>query len=277
MTASLTGRVVAVTGAARGIGRSIAEALVERGARVAISDIDEQALADTAAQLLTHHHARLDVTDADAFRAFLSTVESELGPLDALVNNAGIMPTGRLLDEADATTRRVVEINTLGCMFGTKAALALMVPRGRGHIVNVSSTMGEAAVPGLASYNASKAAAIMFSDAARLEHRATGVRFSVILPGAVNTELATGIKGPRGIKPIEPGAVADAVVAVLAGGESKPRVYLPAAFGVLLQARRLLPMAVAEAINRALGAETAVLRDSDLASRAAYQERALRH
>ena len=273
MSSSLRGRVVAITGAARGIGLTIAKALQTGGAKVAIGDLDERELERAAAELGGVCHARMDVTDPDSFRAFLTQAEAEAGPLDALVNNAGIMPTGPLLEEDDAITRRVIEINTLGFIFGTKLALELMVPRGRGHVVNIASTMGEAAVPGLATYNASKAAVLLFSDAVRLEHRRSGVSVSVILPGAVKTELGAGIKGPRGIPAIEPEDVADAVVRTLEGGTSRPRVYVPRLFGALLTSRRMLPRSLGEALNRALGAETAVLRESDLASRAAYEER----
>jgi NAD(P)-dependent dehydrogenase (short-subunit alcohol dehydrogenase family) len=270
---TLNGSVVAVTGAARGIGYEIARALRDAGARVAISDIDKSELKNAAGRLGVEHWSQLDVTDADGFRDFLADVEQEVGPLDALVNNAGIMPAGPLLDQDDTVTRRIVEINGLGMIFGTKQALRLMVPRGRGHIINMCSTMGEAPVPGLATYNASKAAAIMFSDAARLEFRESGVKLSVILPGAVNTELASGIKGPKGIPNVEPGQVAQAVVTTLTRGESRPRVYVPAVFGVLLHTGRMLPRNVAEALNRRLGAESAVLENSDLVTRAAYDDR----
>ena len=94
-----------------------------------------------------------------------------------------------------------------------------------------------------------------------------------ILPGAVDTELAAGIKGPAGIPNVTPQQVAQAVVETLEGGRSRPRVYLPAVFGVLLRTNKMLPRGLAETINRRLGAETAVLRDSDLAGRAAYEDR----
>ncbi|MEV6340478.1 SDR family oxidoreductase [Nocardia vinacea] len=273
MYLSLSGRVVAITGAARGIGRTLAKALLARGARVAIADIDADTLARTAKEISANFHQPVDVTDPASFRLFLLETEKQLGPLDIMINNAGIMPTGPLLEESDTVTRRILEINTFGCMTGTKLALALMVPRGRGHIVNLASTMGEASVPGLVSYNASKAAVIRFSDAARLEFRSSGVRFSTVLPGAVNTELATGIKGPKGIRNIEPADVAAAVVDALESGKSHPRIYVPRTFGILLNLQRVLPLAVAEAVNRLMGAESAVLRDSDLASRRAYDDR----
>jgi NAD(P)-dependent dehydrogenase (short-subunit alcohol dehydrogenase family) len=273
MYQSLSGRVVAITGAARGIGRATAEALIARGARVSIGDIDETALRATAREISADHHEVVDVTDPVSFRAFLNHTQDCVGPLDALVNNAGIMPAGPLLDEDDILTRRIFEINTYAFVIGTKHALALMTPRRRGHIVNMASTMGEASVPGLVSYNASKAAVIRFTDAARLEFRRSGIQFSTILPGAVATELATGVKGPKGIRNIAPEEVAAAVLRTLESGRSHPRIYVPRSFGILLRSQRLLPLRVAEAANRMMGAETAVLRDSDLASRRAYQNR----
>ncbi|MFE6926124.1 SDR family NAD(P)-dependent oxidoreductase [Nocardia sp. NPDC057663] len=283
---NLRGHVIAVTGAARGIGLATATALIEAGARVAISDIDGEQLRSAAAAIGAHFYSQLDVTDADAFAAFLADTEREVGPLTGLVNNAGIMPTGALLDESGAMTRRTVEINTLGMMFGTKAALALMVPRGRGHIVTMASTMGETAVPGLASYNASKAAAIMFSDASRLEFADSGVRFSTILPGGVNTGLTDGVDASVSIplpftdrtiplvKHVEPEQVADAVVRVLTSGRSHPRVHIPASFGALLRGGRMLPLALNEALNRGLGANRKILHDTDRTKRAAYLRRA---
>ena len=276
MNVSLSGQVVAITGAARGIGRTTAEALIARGARVAIGDIDEAALAETAAAIGAAHHARVDVTDAESFRRFVAETETCLGPADVLINNAGIMPAGPFLGESDAVTRRIFEINTIGFVIGTKRALELMTPRRRGHIVNMASTMGEASVPGLISYNASKAAVIRFTDAARLEFRSSGVQFTTMLPGAVNTELATGVTGPKGIRTVEPREVADAVVGALQSGRSNPRIYVPRSFGLLLRAQRFLPLRIAEAANRLMGAETAILRDSDLASRRAYRDRVAR-
>jgi NAD(P)-dependent dehydrogenase (short-subunit alcohol dehydrogenase family) len=272
----LSGQVIVVTGAARGIGRVVAESLAARGARVAIADIDEAELAAAARQSGAAFWGRLDVTDASAFRAFLAETAEHLGPIDALINNAGIMPAGPLLDEDDAVTKRIFEINTYAFVVGTKRALASMVPRGRGHIVNIASTMGEISVPGLVSYNASKAAVIRFTDAARLEFRHTGVQLSCVLPGAVNTELATGIKQPRLIRRVSPEDVAAAVIRVLESRRSHRRVYVPRSFGYLLTMLRVLPLRVGELASRILGVEDAVLRDSDLAVRRNYQDRVSR-
>src|SRR5882724_3680080 len=110
-------RVVAITGGARGIGLSTARALHAAGARVAIGDIDREAVIESAGRLGSDVLASgLDVTDPDSFAAFLSLVERELDTLDVLVNNAGIMPIGPMVDEPGDVARRVFEINVLGCL-----------------------------------------------------------------------------------------------------------------------------------------------------------------
>lgn len=281
---TLVGQVVAITGAARGIGYATAKAFVERGALVAISDIDEKALEVAATELGTALHAPLDVSDGDAFATFVANVESTLGPLDVLVNNAGIMPGGPLLNESDHVARTAFEINVLGVIHGTKRALNLMVPRRSGHIVNVCSTMGEAPVPGLSTYNATKAAAIMFTDAARLEFRESGVHISAILPGGVNTDLLSGMDAsisiplPGGrslplVRHVNPEDVAAAVVGAVEADRSRTRVYVPLSFGLLINSTRALPRSVAEALNRLLGGERKALHETDTDKRATYTAR----
>lgn len=270
----LNGKLVAITGAARGIGLAIATAAKAAGARIAISDIDEAQLQAAARGMDADYAGKLDVTDPDAFREFLTATEAMLGPVDALVNNAGIMPTGPFLEASDNLIRRVIEINTLGLIFGTKAALELMVPRGTGHIVNLCSTMGETAVPGLAVYNASKAATVMFTDSARLEHRKSGVQFTAILPGTVGTELAAGLTNPPGVRVATPDEVAAAVVTAIASGRSTSRVYIPALFGAITRSSALMPKSLHEAVLRLLGSDTAILQPKNPAARAAYNFRA---
>ena len=169
LTQGIHGKVVAITGGARGIGYATAGRLIADGAQVAIGDIDELRLKQAAADLGLTTYARLDVTDPGSFAAFLDLVEAELGPLDVLVNNAGIMPIGPLAEEDDASTRRMVEINVLGVMFGTKLALRRMAPRRRGHIINIASLAGESFVPGSATYCGTKHAVNGFTESARRE------------------------------------------------------------------------------------------------------------
>ena len=267
--APLAGLVVAVTGAARGIGAATAESFLGQGARVVIGDIDEPTLGATGERLGVSACHVLDVTDRDSFARFLAATEEQVGPVDVLVNNAGIMPTGSILDEADDVTRRVIEINLLGPMTGTKLALASMVPRRRGHIVNVASMAGENYGPGVASYCASKYGLLGFTDSIRLEVRSSGVNVSAILPGPVDTELIAGMKTGPGVRPVSPGAVASAIVDVV----RRPRahVYVPRSAGAMLGATRLLPRGMNESIKRALGFETIFFGDLDTEARQNYE------
>src|SRR4051812_47334530 len=134
---SLFGRVAVVTGGGRGIGKALALALASEGCRVAIGDVDGEAAETAAAELGGDAVGlRLDVTDRPGFPAFLDDVERKLGPIDVLVNNAGIMPVGPFDEEDDATAIRILEIDLHGVIHGTKEAVRRMKPRGAGHIVN---------------------------------------------------------------------------------------------------------------------------------------------
>src|ERR1700730_18180682 len=187
----LAGETAAITGAARGIGRATAEAFLGKGMRVAIGDVDFDAAQKTAAELGPSTVALpLDVTDRASFSAFLDRAEEQLGPLDVLVNNAGIMQIGRFIDEDDLTARRMVDINLHGVILGMKLALERMVPRDRGHIVNISSQAGKFGTPGGATYAATKHAVIGLSEAVRGELRLMNadIALSYVMPYVVNTE-----------------------------------------------------------------------------------------
>jgi NADP-dependent 3-hydroxy acid dehydrogenase YdfG len=270
---SLNGRVVAITGGARGIGRATAAALVRRGAKVAIGDVDLELAERTATELGSGTIALpLDVTDRASFARFLDAVEERLGPLDVLVNNAGIMSLGRFADESDATAARQIDINLHGVIFGSKLALARFVPRGSGHLVNIASTAGKAGVPGGATYSATKHAVVGLTEAIRGELRGSGVETSVVMPVPVNTELAAGLVQGRGLTAtVEPEDVADAIVGAL----ERPRhdVYVPRAIAAGVRFGALLPRRLAEAINRSAKTDR-ILADADLSARAAYEQRA---
>src|SRR5574338_1230257 len=146
---SVAGMVVAITGGARGIGKCTAQSLIRRGARVAIGDLHAELAEETAAELGGNCVAfELDVTDRESFSRFLDSAESELGPIDVVINNAGIMPIGPFIEETDETAKTMIDINLHGVIYGTKLALERMLPRGSGHIVNIASQAGKAGLPG---------------------------------------------------------------------------------------------------------------------------------
>jgi NAD(P)-dependent dehydrogenase (short-subunit alcohol dehydrogenase family) len=267
----ITGRVVAITGGGRGIGLATARALHQAGARVAIGDVDPAAAVAAAESIGSDVlGAGMDVTDSASFGSFLDLVERELGPIDVLVNNAGIMPIGPQLEETEATARRVFDVNVHGCLNGMKLALPGMLDRGRGHIVNVASVAGKSPVPGGASYCASKAAIVSLTETARIEHGGGGVRFTCVMPSFTATELISGTKGVRFIKNVEPDGVAKAIVRAVA----RPRadVYVPGSTALILRLQALTGRRLRDATNRLLGVDRAFL-DVDRATRAAYETR----
>jgi NAD(P)-dependent dehydrogenase (short-subunit alcohol dehydrogenase family) len=267
----LSGRVVAITGGARGIGRATASALVRHGARVGIGDVDAALARETATALGPEVRAyELDVTSRPSFAAFLDAVESDLGPLDVLVNNAGIMPVTPFLDESDAAAACQVDINLHGVIFGMKEALPRMLSRGSGHVVNLASIAGKAGVPHLATYCATKHAVVGVSEAVRSELDGRGIEFTCVMPALVNTELTAGVAAGRGVKKTEPEDVAAAIVDVL----RQPRfeVYVPRVVGAINKVMSILPRAGREAVGRLLEADKVMVR-ADMAGRAAYEHR----
>jgi short-subunit dehydrogenase len=272
----LAGQTAAITGGARGIGRATAQAFLRQGMRVAIGDVDLRAAQQTASELGGSTVALgLDVTERESFSRFLDGVEEQLGPIDVLVNNAGIMPLGRFVDEDDLTTQRMIDINLHGVIFGMKLALARMVPRDRGHIVNIASQAGKFGAPGGATYSATKHAVVGLSEAVRGELRLMGahIDLSYVMPYVVNTELGGGLGEARGQRNLEPSEVADAIVQALQHGTVE--VWVPKSAKRTYQFGTLLPRSLAEGIGRAMKVDR-VLADADATARRDYELRAAR-
>ena len=267
-------RVVAITGGARGIGLAMAAAFRAAGYTVATGDLDGELAAATAAPLGAHG-LPLDVTDRASFAAFLDAVERAHGPLDVLVNNAGIMPTGRFLDEPDALTDRMLEINLRGVLTGTRLAATRFAARGSGTVVNVASLAGVTGFPGVATYCATKHAVVGLGEALHNELRASGVGVLTVLPGVVRTELSAGARTPRwsaALSTVDPEDVARAVVRAVATG--RRRVTVPRRLGAVLAVVGVLPAPLKAAAFRVTGADTAYTQ-ADPAARARYHARIL--
>ncbi|GAA3942745.1 SDR family oxidoreductase [Actinomadura viridis] len=262
-------KVIAITGAARGIGFATARALKAKGATVVIGDIDETA-AKEAGERLGLAAFPVDVTSRESFAAFLGKVEEEAGPLDVLINNAGIMPIGPVTDESDADARRCMDINVHGVMLGTKLALERMLPRGTGHVINIASLAGVLFTPGLALYNASKAAVIAFTEATRLEVQDRGVHVSAVLPTFTNTDLVAGTRSPKGQRNCEPEDIAAAVVELV--GRPRPQAVVPRKLAAQVRMGGLFPEKVKQAISRRYGLDKIFL-EYDPEARKAYDAR----
>ena len=269
----LTGKVVVITGGGRGIGAATARLLVGEGARVVIADLDE-GLAKETADALGATALRLDVTDHEAFTAVLDQVEREVGPIDVLVNNAGIMPIARVEHESDRTATAQVAVNLLAVIHGSKQMVRRWKGRGApGHIVNISSAAGRVPVAGAATYTATKHAVSGFSNALHIELKADRVPIDVtaVHPVIVRTELAAGLGDTRGVPPVGPDDVAAAIVAAIK--YPRPDVYVPARLGHLVRTAQVMPRAFSTFLSRAFKAERAVLDAIDHHARRDYEAR----
>jgi short-subunit dehydrogenase len=268
---SLSGKVVAITGGARGIGKATATALVRKGCRVAIGDLELELAEQTAAGLGGGTIALpLDVTDRGSFAEFLDETERQLGPVDVVVNNAGIMPVTTLVDESDASIRRQLDINVYGVIVGTQLAIERLRPRGSGHIVNIASQAGKTAIPGIATYSGTKHAVVGICEAVKAELRGSGVEVHCVMPTVVNTELTAGV-GQKLIKPVEAEDVANEIVDALERGRFD--VYVPRSNAVMTRFAALLPRRANEAIGRLMKADK-LMFEVDHGARQAYEDRA---
>jgi short-subunit dehydrogenase len=270
----LAGKVIAITGAGRGIGNAIATTLAAAGANVVLGDLDVPLVQAAAERIATQAGGAaiglpLDVTDSASFAGFLTEIEHRYGTLDVLVNNAGIMWVGPFDDEPDATMQRQFGVNVFGVMRGMKLAIPAMRARGAGHVVTIASAASKLAPPGEATYAATKHAVYGYATAVREELRGTGVLISLILPGVVDTELAIGTAtGPTAR--LTPQHVADAVLSVAL----KPRfeVFVPARVGLVPRLAALLPVTLRDLLFRAVVPDQ--LRAlTDPAVRAGYEQR----
>jgi NAD(P)-dependent dehydrogenase (short-subunit alcohol dehydrogenase family) len=269
----LRGTVVAITGAGRGIGLATANALAARGALVAIGDIDA-ALAADAAEPLGGYGGALDVRDRASFAAFLAATEAALGPVDVLVNNAGIMPMGPFELETDAMSDTQIDVNLRGVILGCKLAVPGMLERGRGHVVNVASLAGVVPLPGAAVYCATKFAVRGLTHSLREEYRDRGIEFTAVLPSKITTELASGTDvAGRGIPTASPEDVAAAVIDALE--RRLPEVTVPRYLRAVPAVCAVAPHRAERVFRRAFG-DRRMLDQLDQAARAVYDARIAR-
>jgi NADP-dependent 3-hydroxy acid dehydrogenase YdfG len=225
MDIELSGKVVAVTGASSGIGEATALACARAGAAVALAARRGERIKRLAEQINGDGGRAIaittDVGEEDEARAFVERAQAELGRLDVLVNNAGVMLLGPIENAPTEEWRRMIHANVFGVLYCSHAALPLMRAQGGGHIVNVSSVAGRVARLGSGVYNLTKFGVGAFSESLRQEGVAIGVRVTLIEPGAVATELP-GHNRPEvleqmakrfaGVQPLEAGDIAEAIL-----------------------------------------------------------------
>ncbi|MDO5731736.1 SDR family NAD(P)-dependent oxidoreductase [Corynebacterium sphenisci] len=274
-----TPTTVAITGAARGIGRATAGAFLAAGADVAIGDLDAAAAAQAAAELAAAHPGRvvlglgLDVADPASMGAFLDAAKERLGGLDAVVNNAGIMPTTVFAEEPAELSDQTIDVNLRGVVHGTKAALSRLSPDGV--VVNVSSQVTNLPAPALATYTATKAGVLGLDEALGRELAASGsrIRLLAVLPGIIRTELSAGANHRRWLDPVLVADPERVAAAILAGvRRRRRRVAVPAILGPATALLRALPYPLRRAAERALGLDVSFTA-ADPAARARYHAR----
>ena len=266
---------IAITGGARGIGRATAEAAVAVGHRVAIADLDLELSQAAAAEIGggTENVVgfAVDVRDAASFEAFLAGAEEALGPLDAVVNNAGVAFLGAFATEDPERTEHTVAVNLLGVMTGTRLALDRFLPRRRGHIVNIASSAGQIAPAYGATYAATKHGVVGFTRALRAEVRDAGIRTTIVMPGIIDTEMIGGFAKARATRTIPASAVGEGIVDALRTG--KQELFVPRELGPVARLVAGLPPRASDGLKKLAGAD-GVMTNADMSAREAYEERA---
>jgi NADP-dependent 3-hydroxy acid dehydrogenase YdfG len=267
----LDGASVAVTGAARGIGRAAALGLAAEGARVAVGDLDAEGSRSVATEIgETGLGLGLDVADRASFAAFLQSAEDGNGPVEALVSNAGLLPLGPFVEMEPEVYERTIDVNLLGTVNALSLALPGMVERGHGRVVVVGSLMGRITVSGAAVYGATKFAVAALCEAVREELRGTGVDVVTIMPTLVRTDASSGVPQGRGLPGVEPEDVARAIVHACEHGGAE--IAVPGWLGPVTRVGAALPATLMRPVRWALGGDRA-MGDLDAGSRADYEER----
>jgi clavulanate-9-aldehyde reducatase len=207
MGGSLEGRKVLITGASSGIGEATAEAMVAEGASVALGARRKDRLDELAGRLTgggaTAVAIEADIAEEEQAKRLVETAHAELGGLDALVNNAGVMLLGPLQGADPSEWRTMIEVNCLGLLYCTHYALPLIRDGGGGDVVNVSSVAGRVAALGSGVYNMTKWGVVGFSESLRQEGAHIGVRVTCVEPGFVETELQGHNTNPIVVERIE--------------------------------------------------------------------------
>jgi NAD(P)-dependent dehydrogenase (short-subunit alcohol dehydrogenase family) len=214
---NVAGKVVAVTGGAKGIGRALARRFVQEGARhVAVADLDEAGVRTVASEL-RGSSMRVDVSRESEVAAFIDATERNHGPIDLFCSNAGI-GVGRGLDTPNEVWQKIWEVNLMAHVYAARHLVPRMIARGGGYLLNTSSAAGLLSQIGSSTYAVTKHAAVSLAEWIAITHGHQGIKVSVLCPQAVRTDMIAGNEGDvasvNGI--IEPEQVADAVIAGLA-------------------------------------------------------------
>jgi len=245
------------------VGRALAHAFAERGAEVVVTDVDPEAMAETVGALTrAGTSARgypMDVTDRDSIRSVHEQLQRELGPIQILVNNAGVVYGGPLLDVAWEQHRRTYAINVLGTVGVTYEFLPDLVAADEAHLVNLASAAGLVPLPYATTYASSKSAVVGFSESLAEELRLLGYRHvgvTTVCPSFIRTGLFAGAKPPRLSRLLTPEDVARLVLSAVV--KNRPRVLTPWLVKLVPLGRELLPVSVGRWLCDRLGVTTSM-------------------
>lgn len=256
---------VLVTGAAKGIGASIARLCAEAGYGVVAVDVDEAHLAKLRGELRQIDTEVLDVRDVNAWERVATRVESRGGPIDVLVNNAGVCLPGPCDQVSAEDDRLTVEVNLFGVMNGVRTFLPRFLARGRGHVINIASMAAFAPAPDLATYCATKHAVRAYTHSCALDHRHAPVDWTLACPSAVETPMLQGMRKKRAgavvftEKPMRPERFATAIVDAIRA--PKREVLVPNARGKVIRFLGLFPALLARGMDDAVRKGLAALDD----------------
>jgi len=251
---------VLITGAASGIGRLLALGASARGARTSLLDLDEAGLLSVQAEIARAGRDAaafaVDLCDRAGFQATTARVLAIRGPVDILINNAGIVTGKPLLECSDAAIERTFQVNTLALFWGVRAVLPAMIARGRGHVVTIASAAGLGGTSMLTDYCASKFAAVGFDESLRLELRRLGhpIRTTVVCPWYIDTGMFRGVRTrfPLLLPILKPDYVAGRILNAIRG--DRRRLVLPRFVMAVLLAR-ILPLTLFDAVMRFFGVD----------------------
>jgi NAD(P)-dependent dehydrogenase (short-subunit alcohol dehydrogenase family) len=240
----LEGKVVLISGAARGMGKLFALNFARERSRVVITDVDQEELQKTLDEMKEKDYDVYayvhDVSDHDACFELAEKVESEVGAVDVLINNAGITVNEAVLETSEEAFRRITDVNYLGQVWMMQAFVPGMLKRGSGHVVNMCSIAGKVVAPLMGAYCATKFAFIAITDAMRLEHKGSGVNFTIVNPAYIATGMFEGSSVPFITRWQDPQKVADAVVRAVKKNQAE--IFVPRFVGYLCAMARGLSL-----------------------------------
>ncbi|MGB5348468.1 MAG: SDR family NAD(P)-dependent oxidoreductase [Polyangiales bacterium] len=246
---------ILVTGAAHGIGAAIARLCVKAGHRIIAVDIDGQALSQLREGLPCIETAVLDVRDLAAWKKVVDDAEKQGGPIDVLINNAGVCLPGPCEQVSAEDDRMTVEVNLIGVMNGVRVLLPRFLGRQRGHVINVASMAAFAPAPELATYCATKHAVRAYTHSCALDHRHAPIDWTLVCPNAVETPMLESMRKRRaGVvvfteKPMPPEKVAGAIVNAIR--EPRREILVPNARGKLIRLIGLFPDVLSRGMDAA--------------------------